>query len=294
MEFIDFLPAEPHYRASRLRWGCGEKFEDHSSLKAHLDSRADCTRLLIAIEQTVEMTAKIYIRSLETLQQSKIRVISATACCEDVERSPSPILELVDLGSPPSTESDDDGVVDGGPEGQQAGVDFRSFPNRGFILDSANRSRPSSNDSDGSSVSKRIMKRSATFQCFQCSLCPKWFMCPYNLRSHLRTHTDERPFVCTVCGKAFARQHDRQRHEGLHSNRKVFKCSGRLKNGQPWGCGRRFARVDGLGRHFLSEAGRVCIKPLHDEEAAEQMEITNDMTLGMVTQSFMQQPHSGF
>lgn len=59
----------------------------------------------------------------------------------------------------------------------------------------------------------RKQKHPATFQC---SLCPKKFTRAYNLRSHLRTHTDERPFVCTVCGKSFARQHDLKRHEGLH------------------------------------------------------------------------------
>ncbi|KAF8475061.1 hypothetical protein BDZ91DRAFT_759144 [Kalaharituber pfeilii] len=115
--------------------------------------------------------------------------------------------------------------------------------------------------------SKRLQKHPATFQC---NLCPKRFTRAYNLRSHLRTHTDERPFVCSICGKAFARQHDRKRHEGLHSGEKKFICRGQLKAGGTWGCGRRFARADALGRHFRSEAGRICIRPLLDEENAEQ------------------------
>lgn len=138
-----------------------------------------------------------------------------------------------------------------------------SVENRSYILDLANPQRPGASSGD----SKRVQKHPATFQC---NLCPKRFTRAYNLRSHLRTHTDERPFVCTVCGKAFARQHDRKRHEGLHSGEKKFVCRGDLGSGGHWGCGRRFARADALGRHFRSEAGRVCIKPLLDEEAVER------------------------
>jgi len=140
-----------------------------------------------------------------------------------------------------------------------------SVPHRDYILDLADPSRPS-NAADGSNA-KRTQKHPATFQC---NLCPKRFTRAYNLRSHLRTHTDERPFVCSVCGKAFARQHDRKRHEGLHSGEKKFICRGTLKDGNAWGCGRRFARADALGRHFRSEAGRVCIRPLLEEEAQEK------------------------
>ena len=136
--------------------------------------------------------------------------------------------------------------------------------NRDYIL---NLAEPERTPSNGVKDNGRVQKHPATFQC---SLCPKRFTRAYNLRSHLRTHTDERPFVCTVCGKAFARQHDRKRHESLHSGEKKFVCKGQLQSGAQWGCGRRFARADALGRHFRSEAGRVCIKPLLDEEAAER------------------------
>lgn len=137
---------------------------------------------------------------------------------------------------------------------------------RKVILDLADPQRPGATPGE----SKRTQKHPATFQC---SLCPKRFTRAYNLRSHLRTHTDERPFVCTVCGKAFARQHDRKRHEGLHSGEKKFVCRGDLASGGQWGCGRRFARADALGRHFRSEAGRACIKALLDEEAIERNRI---------------------
>ncbi|KAH9888192.1 hypothetical protein F4778DRAFT_755366 [Xylariomycetidae sp. FL2044] len=133
---------------------------------------------------------------------------------------------------------------------------------------------------------KRVQKHPATFQC---NLCPKRFTRAYNLRSHLRTHTDERPFVCTVCGKAFARQHDRKRHEGLHSGEKKFVCKGDLKAGGQWGCGRRFARADALGRHFRSEAGRICIKPLLDEEMIERQRQWNEHRMQSMAQNMAHQ-----
>ncbi|KAH8124186.1 hypothetical protein ACSS6W_006905 [Trichoderma asperelloides] len=139
-----------------------------------------------------------------------------------------------------------------------------SVPNNVIALRLAD---PEYQNSQEAGSNKRTQKHPATFQC---NLCPKRFTRAYNLRSHLRTHTDERPFVCTVCGKAFARQHDRKRHESLHSGEKKFVCKGDLKTGGQWGCGRRFARADALGRHFRSEAGRICIKPLLDEEMIER------------------------
>lgn len=147
-----------------------------------------------------------------------------------------------------------------------------AIPNRDYILELADPSRPAASGTD-----KRVQKHPATFQC---TLCPKRFTRAYNLRSHLRTHTDERPFVCTVCGKAFARQHDRKRHEGLHSGEKKFVCKGELATGGSWGCNRRFARADALGRHFRSEAGRVCIKPLLDEEALERRRVMEEQVMG--------------
>lgn len=106
-----------------------------------------------------------------------------------------------------------------------------------------------------------------------CTKCGKTFQKPYNLKSHMKTHSLERPFKCSVCPKTFARSHDRKRHELLHEGVKNFKCEGYLKDGATkWGCGKKFARSDALARHFRTETGWLCIKPLMDE-AKEQEQL---------------------
>lgn len=115
---------------------------------------------------------------------------------------------------------------------------------------------------------KKVQRHPSTFAC---DLCDKRFTRAYNLRSHKRTHTNERPYACSVCNKAFARQHDRKRHEALHSGEKKYECKGVLANGTtPWGCGHKFARADALGRHFRTEAGKECIRPLFEESEREK------------------------
>jgi hypothetical protein len=96
---------------------------------------------------------------------------------------------------------------------------------RDYILDLAN---PEQTPFD-SAESRRQQKHPATFQC---TLCPKRFTRAYNLRSHLRTHTDERPFVYQAYGKVFARKLDRKRQQGLHSSEEKSVCWPRLASSQ--------------------------------------------------------------
>ncbi|KAF9377285.1 hypothetical protein CPC16_011913 [Podila verticillata] len=77
---------------------------------------------------------------------------------------------------------------------------------------------------------------------FPCSApgCDKVFSRAYNLTSHMKTHSAERPFLCGVCPLAFARRHDRERHVRLHTGEKPYGCEG---------CGAGFMRNDALHRH---------------------------------------------
>ncbi|KAF0382450.1 putative Metallothionein expression activator [Gigaspora margarita] len=86
--------------------------------------------------------------------------------------------------------------------------------------------------------------------------CNKSFARLYNLKSHQRTHSTDRPFKCSSCETAFARNHDLKRHQKIHENTKPYKCLG---------CKKLFSRLDALKRHKHNPKSReLC----HETEVA--------------------------
>ncbi|KAI8149940.1 hypothetical protein BJV82DRAFT_585273 [Fennellomyces sp. T-0311] len=97
-------------------------------------------------------------------------------------------------------------------------------------------------------VTKKTINHPPRYQC-DFDGCNKVFTRPYNLKSHKRTHTAERPFACQYCHKRFARQHDRNRHAKLHTGIKAYVCKH---------CNKAFARQDALSRHQRPSGQGLC------------------------------------
>ncbi|KAF9147443.1 hypothetical protein BG015_010918 [Linnemannia schmuckeri] len=99
-----------------------------------------------------------------------------------------------------------------------------------------------------------IPEGAASFPC-EFQGCNKVFARLYNLKSHSKTHTNERPFVCAHCELAFARGHDLKRHVKVHGGEKPFTCSG---------CSKSFSRLDALGRHRANSKNRAGCQSIKD------------------------------
>ncbi|KAI1769276.1 hypothetical protein GGR53DRAFT_473750 [Hypoxylon sp. FL1150] len=120
-------------------------------------------------------------------------------------------------------------------------------------------------DTEFSEPEKQSSSMSRSEGTYKCHICSKKFTRQFNLRSHFRTHSDEKPFTCSVCDAQFTRRSDCVRHERGHGEKK-FICSGALEDGSSWGCGAAFGRADKRAAHLRSKIGQKCIRPLLIQE----------------------------
>jgi hypothetical protein len=88
--------------------------------------------------------------------------------------------------------------------------------------------------------------RSPSLKKHKCPYCDTEFTRQHNLKSHLLTHSQEKPYICQDCQMRFRRLHDLKRHNKLHTGEKPHICPK---------CDRKFARGDALARHAKGAGG---------------------------------------
>lgn len=79
----------------------------------------------------------------------------------------------------------------------------------------------------------------------QCEECGKILRNKYNLRVHLKSHSQEKPFSCSLCSRQFKWKHMLQNHLRVHTKEQPYSCSS---------CQRSFTQLADKNRHELSHS----------------------------------------
>lgn len=87
---------------------------------------------------------------------------------------------------------------------------------------------------------------------YSCPQCPKMWRTVGELRNHVATHSNLRPYICEVCGQAYKHKQALDIHVGMHNGINPFSCNY---------CHKAFTQKGALQRHL----------PIHTGEAPYQV-----------------------
>lgn len=79
-----------------------------------------------------------------------------------------------------------------------------------------------------------------------CPMCGKNYARPSTLKTHMRIHSGERPFLCNVCNKSFSQAANLTAHLRVHSGEKPFSCSI---------CHKTFSQSSSVTTHMRTHSG---------------------------------------
>ncbi|XP_061836007.2 PR domain zinc finger protein 12-like [Nerophis lumbriciformis] len=78
--------------------------------------------------------------------------------------------------------------------------------------------------SAASSAAAAVAAAAASVGRMRCVICHRGFNSRSNLRSHMRIHTLDKPFVCRFCNRRFSQSSTLRNHVRLHTGERPYKC----------------------------------------------------------------------
>ncbi|TVY50289.1 Transcriptional regulator CRZ1 [Lachnellula cervina] len=132
------------------------------------------------------------------------------------------------------------------PLDEQSSNKAMSYPGNALGQQNLSRAPPRGMSLPMPGQTQQLAPRSPSQKKHKCPYCETDFTRHHNLKSHLLTHSQEKPYVCQTCSMRFRRLHDLKRHMKLHTGERPHICPK---------CDRKFARGDALARHSKGQGG---------------------------------------